>query len=170
MVTGTERGRRWDSEYVNCAVITRLLAEFQGFSRDLLTDAVDHVVDQFHAPPALVGMLRGAFVSTSALSKGNPTWTALTTDFGQLGLSLKSAVDLRYAVNGPRWRTRLDAALYARNAIAHADDDKLIVCRARHDLTMRRAREWRRSLNGLCAGLDAVVGTHLTQMTGVAPW
>lgn len=171
LVTGAARGRRWDSEHLNCAIISRLLSEFQGFARDLLTDSVDHIVSGFSiADPGLASMTRAAYLRGCGLSTGNPTWNALDADFGRCDVKLRVALDARYPTRGPQWRNKLERAIYARNAIAHADDVKLVTCRNRHDLTLRRAREWRSALDGFATGLDAVVGAHLKTMTGTDPW
>ncbi|BCQ09674.1 hypothetical protein JMUB5695_03124 [Mycobacterium heckeshornense] len=169
-ITGSDRGRRWDSEHLNCAIIARLVAEFQGFARDLHDEAVDHVVGCLGlADPGLQALTRTAYIRDRDLNKGNPTWNALKSDFQRLEMCLQADIDQRYR-RAPQWRKRLQDVLYARNAIVHADEAKLLECRRRGDLTLRRAREWRSALGALASGMDYVTGAHLKVLTGVSPW
>jgi hypothetical protein len=169
-ITGSDRGRRWDSEHLNFAIIARLVAEFQGFARDLHDEAVVHVVDCLGiTDPGLRAMTRAAYIRDRELNKGNPTWNALKNDFQRLDVRLQYDIDQRYR-RAEQWRSRLDAVLYARNAIVHADESKLLKCRERGDFTLHRARQWRSALGALASGMDRVIGAHLELLTGVKPW
>ncbi|WP_396912407.1 hypothetical protein [Mycolicibacterium sp.] len=169
-ITGSGAGRRWDSEHLNGAIIARLVAEFQGFCRDLHDEAVDHVVTCSNVTdPGLLAMTRAAYLRGRSLGNGNPTWNALKDDFRRLEMTLQNDLDSRYK-RSPEWRKKLESAIYARNAVVHSDDVKLAICRAQGDLTLRRAREWRSALNALASGMDRVTGAHLKLLTGVSPW
>jgi hypothetical protein len=45
-INGGRLGRQWETEHMNFALMTRLAAEFQGYCRDLHSEAADHVVTQ----------------------------------------------------------------------------------------------------------------------------
>lgn len=95
-ITGSGRGRRWDSEHLNCAIISRLVSEFQGFARDLFNDSIDHLVGtQNIADPGIAAVMRGAFVNGCGLNKSNPTWSVIAADYAKFGIDLKAAVDAR---------------------------------------------------------------------------
>lgn len=169
-ITGSGAGRRWDAEHLNGAIIARVVAEFQGFCRDLHDEAVDHVVSCSGInDPGLLALTRAAFIRGRDLGTGNPTWNSLKNDFQRLEMSLQVDLDARFK-RSPDWRKRLGEAIYARNAVVHADEIKLLKCRKRGDLTLRRARTWRSSLGALASGMDRVAGAHLTELTGVSPW
>ena len=167
-VTGSGAGRRWDAEYLNGAIIARIVAEFQGFCRDLHDEAVDHVVECSGVThPGLRALARAAYTRGRDLNNGNPTWNALKNDLGRLEMRLQSDMDARYS---PRLRTALGELLFARNAVVHADEIKLLDCRRRKLLTLRQARLWRSSMNRLASGIDVVTGAHLTRLTNREPW
>lgn len=59
----------------------------------------------------------------------------------------------------------------ARNGLAHADDQKTArVAATGWLLTLRSARRWRGTLNGLAIGMDSVGGEHLRRNLGVRAW
>lgn len=169
-ITGAGAGRRWESEHLNGAIIARIVAEFQGFARDLHDEATDHVVGCLRiTDPGLRALTRAAYNRGRALNSGNPTWNCLKDDFARFELRLQDDMDARYA-NSAKWRQRLDEVIFTRNAVVHADEDKLTRCRADGRLTLHRARSWRSSLNAMAAGMDRVTGAHLALLTGVRPW
>lgn len=169
-ITGTGAGRRHDAEHLNGAIIARLVAEFQGYCRDLHDEAVDHVVQCLGvSDPGLRALTRTAYIRGRDLNTGNPTWNALKNDFGRLEMRLQADMDARYSAS-PRLREVLKDVLYARNAVVHADDVKLLNCRNRKHLTLRQARAWRASLNRFVSGIDNTTGAHLKVLTGKVPW
>ena len=44
-ITGGGPGRKWETEHMNFALITRVVAEFQGYCRDLHNLGVNAIVD-----------------------------------------------------------------------------------------------------------------------------
>jgi hypothetical protein len=60
----------------------------------------------------------------------------------------------------------------ARNAIAHADDNKLLALRGRgYPITLTTVRRWKTSLDGLVRTMDDVVGAYLGRLLGTgSPW
>ncbi|MGH3681941.1 MAG: hypothetical protein ACRDT2_17030, partial [Natronosporangium sp.] len=86
-VGGTGPGRRWLTEELNHALVLRLAAEFQGFARDLHTEAAKAVAASLAAGiPSREQALQRAFLTARRLDRGNATETALAHDFGLLGL------------------------------------------------------------------------------------
>lgn len=150
---------------MNFALITRLLAEFQGYCRDLHTEAVDHIVTMASIPnPNLNLIFRSAYIDRRALKVGIPSWANLCKDFSMFGMDLRKSMDAEFGnVRFGPWRIALDDLVEARNAIAHSNDEEIKNCRVKHPygLTVRTAKGWRAKLNGFTAGLDAVVGKHL---------
>ncbi|MBJ7287989.1 hypothetical protein [Williamsia sp.] len=170
-LTGPGSGRRRQTEHINGAVISRVLAEFQGFCRDLHNEAVDHVVScSGITDPGLLALTRAAYLRGRLLDQGNPTWKVLIADFGRVELDLKKTIKTHYPERHKTWLAQLDSLTYTRNAVAHADEIKLLACRSRGDLNLRRARESRRTTGAIASGMDRVTKTHLKQLTGVAPW
>lgn len=174
VITGGRRGRQWETEHMNFALITRLAAEFQGYCRDLHTEAVDHIVTMASIPnPNLNLIFRSAYIDRRMLKVGNPSWANLCKDFNMFGMDLKSAMESQFGqARFGTWRLALDDLVDARNAIAHSNDEEIKKCRAKHPhgLSVRSARGWRAKLNSFTAGLDIVVGKHLKGLTGLGPW
>lgn len=169
-ITGSGAGRRHDAEHLNGAIIARLVAEFQGYCRDLHDEAVDHVVGRLGVTdPGLLALTRAAYIRGRDLNTGNPTWNALRNDFGRLEMRFQVEMDARYS-SSPKLRDALKEILYARNAVVHADEVKLMNCRNRKHLTLRQSRLWRGSLNRLASGIDHATGAHLKVLTRQAPW
>src|SRR5438045_1439861 len=68
-VGGAARGRRYATEQINHAYAVLLSSQFQGFCRDLHSECVQHVVQSI--PSALQNVVRGEFMRTRKLDKGN---------------------------------------------------------------------------------------------------
>lgn len=124
-LTGRAAGRRHDAEHLLGAIVARLVAEFQGYCRDVHDEAVDHVVGCLGiTDPGLLALTRAAFIRDRDLNKGNPTWNALQNDFGRLEMRLTADMDSRFTT-APALRTKLSELMYARNAFVHSDEAKL---------------------------------------------
>jgi hypothetical protein len=157
---------------LNWALTLRLAGEFQGYARELHDLAVDHfvyVVAQSNAP--LANVLRARMTGNRQLDKGNAHPGSLGADFSLLGMTLWG--DLKTA--NPRvtaWNNDLFALNEARNAIAHAEEGKLV--RLRQDgypITLGTIRRWKRSLDGLVETMDDVVRDYLDRLLGAGrPW
>jgi hypothetical protein len=57
-VSGTRRGRRFNTQQFNRAYAVMLAAQFQGFRRDLHEECVQHILATIAPPPALQGIMR----------------------------------------------------------------------------------------------------------------
>jgi hypothetical protein len=149
---GSGPGRRWRTEQVNWALTLRLAGEFQGFARDLHDLVVDHfVLIVVQANPPLENVLRSRMTGNRQLDKGNAHPGSLGADFALLGMTLWAALE---AAN-PRaatWNKALSALNEARNAIAHAEEGRLIALRADgYPMTLGTIRRWERTLDALAA-------------------
>jgi hypothetical protein len=169
---GSGRGRRWRTEQVNWALTFRLAGEFQGYARELHDLAVDHfvsVVARTNLP--LANVIRTRMTFERKLDKGNAHPGSLGDDYGRLGLTLwpaLEAADPRAAA----WNRDLTALNEARNAIAHAEEGRLVVLRADgYPIALRTIRRWKKSLDGLVKTMDDVVSEYLDRLLGAGrPW
>jgi hypothetical protein len=169
---GSGPGRRWRTEQVNWALTLRLAGEFQGFARDLHDLAIDHfvgVVAQANSP--LESVLRARMTLNRQLNRGNAHPGSLGADFALLGMTLWGALETA----NPRaaiWNRELTALNEARNAIAHAEEGRLVALRADgYPITLGTIRRWRRSLDGLTETMDDVTSDYLDRLLGTGrPW
>lgn len=167
---GRTRGR-WQAKQVNWAIVLRLAAEFQGFARDLHSEASDFVLHTV-AKESDVGasLLRGALLRERMIDHGNPIPKNLAKDFRRLGMEIWPALRKRYR-SADRWQQRLAYLMEARNAIAHDDETAFAILAAKGwRLDLQNARSWRSTMNGLAGGLDRVVGEELAMAFGGHPW
>jgi hypothetical protein len=93
-VGGAGRGRRYATLQVNHAYAMLLSSQFQGFCRDLHSEAVAILVGSI-APAVVRPIVRAALVQGRKLDHGNPNPGNLGSDFGRLNPHL-----------GPRRRDR----------------------------------------------------------------
>jgi hypothetical protein len=169
---GSGPGRRWRTEQVNWALTLRLAGEFQGFARDLHDLAVDHFVGVVaKANPLLANVLRARVTGNRQLDKGNAHPGSLGADFALLGMTLWAALETA----NPRalvWNRELTALNEARNAIAHAEEGRLIALRADgYPITLETIRRWKRALDALAGTMDDVVSDYLDILLGAGrPW
>lgn len=164
-VGGTGPGRRVATQQLNYAYAVLLAAEFQGYCRDLHTEAAEAFVAGLPVghQQIVVDVLTGG----RRLDRGNANPSTIGADFGRLGFDLWSATDA--VADGRALRRRLDELNAWRNAVAHADYDP-----ARLGGTIRlplvRVRRWRVNCRRLARLLDVAVGREMLRATGVRPW
>src|SRR5262249_13651105 len=134
------------------AYVTLLSAHFQGFCRDLYTEASLKVVDKIRQV-GLRPIVQAQFATGLKLEKGNPTLDALAEDFGRFGI-----VDLRSALgNAPpadAHKGRLNAMNKCRNKCAHGE-------RVIPELLLPNIQDWRQSCDWLAARLNTVMYNRL---------
>lgn len=162
---GRGRGRRYATLQLNHAYAMLLSSQFQGFCRDLHTEAIDHLARQI--PVAALGpVVAAALTQSRKLDQGNPNEGNLGSDFGRLGMQLWPAVRQLSARNDGRQRRLRELSTW-RNAIGHQDfapvggDPKL---------TLATVRAWHASLDGLAKAFDRAVRAHITGLAGSPPW
>lgn len=165
-VHGTGAGRREATRQINHGYAVLLAAQFQGYCRELHTEAVSHFVATVPAVQRLT--VASSLVLGRQLDRGNAQSGSLGSDFGRLGLDWWRAVDAVDAT-GPALRRALDELNAWRNAIAHNDFDPN---KLGGTITLRLAavRGWRHTCNQLARAFDVVLAQHLQSTTGHAPW
>jgi hypothetical protein len=165
-VHGTGAGRREATRQINHGYAVLLAAEFQGFCRELHTEAVGHFVVVL--PAAVRQIVADEFTFSRQLDRGNANPGSIGSDFGRLGVDWWIAIDAM-ETEGPNLRKRLESLNAWRNAVAHNDfvPSRLGGTIA---LTLAAVREWRRVCGQLARAFDAVVANHLTACIGTRPW
>jgi hypothetical protein len=162
----TGPGRREAVRQLNHAYAVLLAAEFQGFCRELHTEAVEAFVANL--PPAQRTIIKSELTWNRQLDRGNATPATLGSDFGRLGLDWRDMIDSA-VTTGPILRQRLEELNLWRNAVAHHDFN---AARLGGTMPMRltRIRRWRISCHRLAIVTDRVLADHLLRVTGSRPW
>ena len=168
-IAGTAPGRKWLTEELDRSYVVVLASQFQGFCRDLHSEAVAVVAAQ--APALMQGILESSFTLRRYLDRGNPTPGNIGSDFARFGFDFWDAVYARDARNGRR-RELLDQVMIWRNAIAHdspvpqGDRPKIVGTSP----TLTWGRRWRRGLSALAPSFDRVLAARLQALVGNQPW
>src|SRR5262245_3621815 len=143
------------------AYVTLLSAHFQGFCRDLYTEASFEILDRVKKI-GLRPIVQAQFTAGLKLDKMNPTLDALADDFKRFGIS-----DLRAAVGtappADAHKGRLKAMNECRNKCAHGVP-------VIPELLLANIQEWRISCDWLASRLNAVVYNRLWVAFRAAPW
>lgn len=162
-VGGDGRGRRYATLQINHAYAVLLSSQFQGFCRDLHSEAADFVAANTQ-PPTVSAVLRLALTQGRKLDHGNPNPGNLGSDFARLGMEFWKQVG---AIDGRKEarHKHLEALNTWRNAIAHQDWK-----RVGPNLQLGAVRSFRAACNGLARSFDRAVGDHLRGMVGSSPW
>jgi hypothetical protein len=173
LIGGSRPGRRWQTEQLNWSITFRLAGEFQGFARELHSQAVDFMENSIASTnPALAKVVSNEVLSNRQLDRGNANPGAIGSDFSRIGLLLwpsLATADRR----ANRWNSELETLNLARNAIAHDDQDEFFKLgqAGKLPITLTVVRTWRRALDSLATTMDDVVGDYLSTLLGVPrPW
>jgi hypothetical protein len=160
---------------VGHAYILRVVAEFQGFVRDLHNLGVEKLVDLSNPDPPYRALLAPA--QGRLIDRGNADARTIESDFRRLGIS---GFRSRLRALSPKWDQppgrRTDQADYQalielRNALAHGNQGQLDRLRARgvaDTITWTRARL--PGLNRTARALDRLVWDHMVTTFGQEPW
>jgi hypothetical protein len=84
-VGGSARGRRFATQQINRSYTVLLAAHFQGYSRDLHSECVDHLLLMIAPPKPLQQLLRTELTRGRHLDRGNAQPSSLGADFRRLG-------------------------------------------------------------------------------------
>jgi len=169
-VGGTSRGRRYATEQLNASFLIQIAAHFQLFCRDLHSEAAQILVAA--APPAYAPMLRVAFTNRRGLDRGNASVDVIAADFARFDFDIWTAARAASGSTATR-QMRLDQLNTWRNAIAHQDfvfSAQQQALLSGTSVTLRWARAWRSSCNGLAQTFDRVVGDYLAAIARHRPW
>ena len=82
-VGGSSSGRRYATQQINQAYLVMLSGQFQGFCRDLHSEAADVIAGSI-TPSLLQPVFRARLTEGRKLDSGNPTPGNLGSDFGRL--------------------------------------------------------------------------------------
>lgn len=168
LVGGTARGRRYTTQQINRAYVVLLASQFQGFARDLHTEAVDHLVTII-PDLGFRRAMRDELMWNRQLDSRNPSQGTLGGDFGRLGMVRFWADVDAVLVKNNRRRQLLDDLNTWRNAIAHQSFDPAALG-GRTILRLAQVKHWRRALNRLAWSIDSVLRGYLQSVTGNSPW
>jgi hypothetical protein len=160
---GGGRGRRYATLQVNHGYAMLLSSQFQGFCRDLHTEA-GAVVAGAVAPAALRGVMQNLLVQGRKLDSGNANPGNLGSDFARFGMQFWPAVNALDRRNGRR-QAALEELNTWRNAVAHRDWGRVGPA-----LGLRHVRVWRAACRGLARDFDRAVGAYLAHLVGTRPW
>jgi hypothetical protein len=166
-VGGKGRGRRHETQQLNQAYALLLSSQFQGFCRDLHSEAVDRIVSFVQTTPQITVTLREQFTTARKLDRGNPNSGNIGSDFGRLGFAFWAQVKALGAHNAKRLK-QLDALNEWRNAIAHHDFDPTTL--GSTTLRLAQVRAWRTNCSSLARAFDEVVAAHLASLVRSPPW
>jgi len=162
-VGGLGRGRRYATLQVNHAYVTLLSSQFQGFCRDLHTEAVavfvGAIMPAVHRP-----IVRNLLVQGRKLDSGNPNPGNLGSDFGRIGIAFWPTVTALDGRN-PTRQAALEVLNTWRNAVAHQDWSNVGPA-----LRLNQVQAWRAACRALARHFDAAVGAYLAWLVGAAPW
>jgi len=167
-VGGAAPGRRIATQQINFACAVLLSAEFQGFCRDLHSEAVEHLVGhlvlaQFQAEA------RYEFLSHRRIDRGNANPGNIGADIGRLGFEFWVEVDRHHTRNVER-RASLEDLNRWRNAISHGDFSVIMAQGGRAALPLAEVQSWRRACDGLAGTFDNVLREYVERKVGAAPW
>lgn len=164
-VGGTGPGRRTATQQLNHAYAVLLMAQFQGFSRDLHTEAMGALTAAVQ-PPRLASVILAAMSTSRALDRGNASAGNIGSDFSRLGFDVWPAVYQHDSRNIAR-REKLDTLAPWRNAMSHHDFTHAEL--AGRNLSLDVVESWLSACRGLAFSLDIVVGNHVGTLTGRDP-
>ena len=167
-VGGTSPGRRYATQQLNQAYAVLLSSQFQGFCRDLHSEAVDQIVRAASVAPPIAAVLRDQFITGRKLDRGNPNPGNIGSDFSRLGLAFWNDVDSLHQRNAAR-RSGIERLNVWRNAIAHNDFDPQALGGSTV-LHLKTVQVWRGCCDGLARSFDVALGRYLGTLLGSAPW
>lgn len=173
-IRGGGPGRRYATEQLNFAYLVAVAAHFQGFCRDLHSEAVGAFAAA--VPPPLSEILRSALTKSRSLDRGNANGSTIAEDFARLGMG--RFWDLVTAEGGPirtaRRRYRMEQMNMWRNAIAHDSFEQVQSKSAQLDNRLRprlvEGKKCRTACDLLAVQMTSAVGKFLQQVVGKGPW
>jgi hypothetical protein len=158
------------------AYVLRVVAEFQGYVRDLHDLAAERMVDLAEPTAQFRPLLIAAATEGRFIDRGNADVRSVGQDFRRIGMS---GLNGRLQARNARWapqNARGDRAVYQelielRNALAHGNQDQLDRLRTRGVAdTVTWARGSLPPLNRTARALDRAVWDHLREVFRRDPW
>jgi len=162
-IYGLKAGRRpIKSQSLNFSYLLLLSSEFQGFCRDIHTEASLHVARNVSS--SLSKLVENLFSKHRKLDAGNPNPGSLGDDFGRFGFDFWPTMRLRTKWNENRRKALEDMNDWG-NAIAHQKFDP-IKFGMQPVLYLDWIKRWRKACNELADEIDDVLQKQLTEITG----
>lgn len=157
------------TEQVNHHYVTLLVAHFQRYCRAVHTEAAEALA--VVSGPDFAAVIEGLFSQGRLLDRGNPTSTALGSDFGRFDFRFWQALEADDRLNRMR-KKHLERLCEWRNGITHGDLPRKQAAGLLDppDLTLEACREWRRSLGALAISIDRVLATRCRALGCPEPW
>jgi hypothetical protein len=143
------------------AFVTLLSAHFQGFCRDLYTEAGFIVVQRLRQV-GLKPIVQAQITAGLKLAHGNPTLSNLTVDFARFGIVKLNTVVGTDTV-ATQHKQRLEAMNDCRNKCAHGEPTI-------PELSLANIRNWRQSCDWLASRLNTIVYDRLWAAFRTVPW
>ena len=172
-VGGTGPGRRTLTQQVNRAYVLVLSSQFQGFCRDLHTEAaaavIGHVAER-GVRPEVVELLAQRLTLGRKLDRGNPNPGNVGSDFADLGVVDLWARTRRLDARNVERQRQLQLLMEWRNAVAHDDFGDVARLGGIRSLRLAHARRWRSTCEALAPALDRVAADALRALLGTRPW
>lgn len=142
--------------------VVLLSAHFQGFSRDLHSEAAQVIVSKIR--PSLQMLIQAHFAAHRALDHGNPNAENLAKDFDRFGFDLKAELAANPA-NALRLQ-HLAALNKWRNVAAHQST----TLPPGIPLTRAALQTWRVACDELTVALDGIMYNKLRKRLRRRPW
>ena len=140
--------------------VVLLSAHFQGFCRDLYSEAAQVVVSKVRV--SLQILIQSQFTTHCGLGHGNPNIDTIARDFNRFGLDLKK--ELATAPNTPLRLQHLAAMNRWRNVAAHQG------VAVPDPLTLAGLHDWQMSCDELAMAFDDIVYNRLRTILRRKPW
>ncbi len=142
--------------------VALLSAHFQGFCRDLYTEAAGLIAAA--APAHLQAVIQRQATADIKLGTGNPNLQTLSNDFNRFGMDLKALLDANPAnilrVN------HLALLNKWRNYVVHHG----VSAPTGPPLSLPMAQAWQTSCSELAVELDRIMYDKLLALLGAPPW
>ncbi|MHB8878630.1 MAG: hypothetical protein ACYC8T_33440 [Myxococcaceae bacterium] len=172
-VGGNRPGRRYATEQLNYAYLAAVAAQFQGFCRDLHSEAVGALAA---AAPKVSTIIVASLTKNRKLDQGNAHEGTIAEDFARVGI--EDFWD-RVAARGGRAftkarRRRLEQMNMWRNAIAHNNFEQNQTRVDKLDGQLRprliEGARCRDACRRLAVQMEAAVSSFLARVVGSPPW
>jgi len=157
------------TEQINHHYVTLLVAHFQRYCRAVHTEAAEALAALFE--PDLESVIESLFKQGRLLDRGNPTPTALGSDFSRFGFRFWQELEADDRLN-LRHKKQLERLCEWRNGITHGDLPRKQAAGLLDpvDLTLEACRRWRHELGALAISIDRVLATRCQALGRPEPW
>ena len=142
--------------------VVLLSAHFQGFCRDLYTEAGQVITSKVR--PTLQPLIQNQFSVHRTLDHGNPNADNIAQDFNRFGIDLK--VELNTDPANALRRQHLAALNRWRNVAAHQGT----TLPPGGPLSLPMLQAWRTSCDGLATSLERILYNQLRSLLRRPPW